>query len=411
MESIDFINALNEQGKENDCLIFVEYVKTPEELLNDIEKLSNWIVQRNECDWCTLNGCIEIDSENITDFFRIILSDNILDSFSVLHRVKANRIIIKDFLKVLNKTIEIIDANQHDFLRHFKNYSPVFLQKIVNRFDYGIQINTLNKKNKQNPKINPQSNFEEKLQMKGIHSLFNAIHIFNIRIISTLNDFKNNTNQKMIEGKVQTEIIQSQKELKFLNCYEAALIDLEHFALSKKKHQIKNFKKIVDNRIEESELEITHLKTLFREHWLFGTNLFHAHGYFDLYNHFKSKYEKLFNSQKPTQDTISEKISLHPTEPETKKQKGYFNQLIDVQKEFISSLIEDGHQNSHIFHELKPSGIISLTEYEFRDFLNKCHNQNLDLEKRFTAKSNLSIPIELVRKCKEFRDKISKTSQ
>jgi hypothetical protein len=282
------------------------------------------------------------------------------------------------------------------------------------------KLNEISKRNA----MNPQSNFESKSEMKGVHSFLNAIQTFNTRVDSELslfdNEFKDEDStleqhQRKIENKVLKQINNSRKELKFLLCFENALTDLEYFATCKEKHQIEYFERIIDNRISSVENQISTIKNRFREYWLFGTNHFYAHGYFDLYNLFKSNYENLFKSQKSTHENIQENISQYPTHPETetktKKPKGYFNQLTNVQKEFISSLIEQGHQKSHIFHELKSTGIISLTEYEFRDFLNKFHNQELDLIKRFTAKSNLSIPIELVNKCREFKDKISKKSQ
>jgi hypothetical protein len=58
MENSEFLEKLNdiEKEKENEkSILIVEYRNTPQELLNRIDELSNWIVERNDCNWCTLD--------------------------------------------------------------------------------------------------------------------------------------------------------------------------------------------------------------------------------------------------------------------------------------------------------------------------------------------------------------------
>lgn len=142
MENSEFLEMLNdiEKEKENEkSILIVEYKNTPQELLNKIDELSNWIVERNDCNWCTLEGCIHFDYEKINDFFQIILSHNILNPLTELYRVDNNRHSIEFFVRIINNTIQQNENSKHKFLQHFSNYGIPFVKKISNRFNLGIE--------------------------------------------------------------------------------------------------------------------------------------------------------------------------------------------------------------------------------------------------------------------------------
>jgi hypothetical protein len=142
MENSEFLEMLNDIEKEKEkekSILIVEYRNTPQELLNKIDELSNWIVERNDCNWCTLDGCIHFDYENINDFFQIILSHNILKPLTELYRVDDNRQSIEFFVRIINNTIKQNENSEHKFLQHFSNYGIPFVKKISNRFNLGIE--------------------------------------------------------------------------------------------------------------------------------------------------------------------------------------------------------------------------------------------------------------------------------
>lgn len=142
MENSEFLETLNNIENEKECeksILIVEYRKTPQELLNRIDELSNWIVERNECDWCTLKDCIHLDNENINDFFQIILSHNILKLLTELYRVDNNRHSIEFFVRIINNTIRQNENPKHNFLKHFNNYGFQFVKKTSIRFNLTIE--------------------------------------------------------------------------------------------------------------------------------------------------------------------------------------------------------------------------------------------------------------------------------
>jgi hypothetical protein len=142
MENSEFLEMLNDIEKENEnekSTFYFEYTNTPQELLNKIDELSNWIVERNDCNWCTLEGCIHFDYEKINDFFQIILSHNILNPLTELYRVDNNRHSIEFFVRIINNTIQQNENSKHKFLQHFSNYGIPFVKKISNRFNLGIE--------------------------------------------------------------------------------------------------------------------------------------------------------------------------------------------------------------------------------------------------------------------------------
>lgn len=138
MENLSLLNSLNEieheKGDEK-TVLFVEYRNSPDKLLIEIEELSNWIVERNACQWCTLDGCIELDLENIEDFLRIILAENISRPLSELYKNETNRKTIENFIQIVIETIKENVSPKHDFLRHFNHYGVKFLRKVSQRFN------------------------------------------------------------------------------------------------------------------------------------------------------------------------------------------------------------------------------------------------------------------------------------
>lgn len=142
MENSKFLETLNDIEKEKESeksILIVEYRNTPQELLNKIDELSNWIVERNDCNWCTLDDCIHIDYEHIDDFFEIILSDNILKPLTELYKVDNNKHSIEIFARIINNTIQQNENSNHKFLQHFSNYGLQFVKKISMRFNIDIK--------------------------------------------------------------------------------------------------------------------------------------------------------------------------------------------------------------------------------------------------------------------------------
>lgn len=123
---------------------------------------------------------------------------------------------------------------------------------------------------------------------------------------------------------------------------------------------------------------------------------------------FPSEFTTLYQLKKDLLKYCEPQQHEPQTTKENKKPKGYVNQLTHEQKQFLDELIKAGSKESHVYCELKTNQIITLTEFEFIDYLNQFHNRNYPENKRFTSSKHLSIPIELSLKVKEFKSKITK---
>jgi hypothetical protein len=93
----------------------------------------------------------------------------------------------------------------------------------------------------------------------------------------------------------------------------------------------------------------------------------------------------------------------------SKKDKYYTNQLSDDRKIVIDKLIKDGFKVAHIYDYLKrKKQVISLTEPEFRCYLNQYHSTKLDVHKRMTNHSNLKLTPEFIAKADDYIAQIVK---
>ena len=95
------------------------------------------------------------------------------------------------------------------------------------------------------------------------------------------------------------------------------------------------------------------------------------------------------------------------SQTKTEKPKGYVDQMTEQQKKVVDQLLTSGFVFSHVFHLLKSKGFFTLTERQFLDYLNKYHDNNIDIEKRITSSKNLKPTIELEEKFNDLMKEIS----
>jgi hypothetical protein len=141
----DFLEILKEAeedeknaNKEEKTIFFVEYQKTPLELFNEVNELSNWIIEREYCNWCTIVGCIDADFDFINKLFRIVLSENILNPLSEINKIENQRNELINFINILQSSINSMDESKHDFFRYFKKYCQSFVNKVERRFNFEL---------------------------------------------------------------------------------------------------------------------------------------------------------------------------------------------------------------------------------------------------------------------------------
>lgn len=153
------------------------------------------------------------------------------------------------------------------------------------------------------------------------------------------------------------------------------------------------YKILIDEKIELFQTNLTKVENKLNEIYRFGLTLIEM----DLYN---------------IKEFIDEvKIRLENQENKVTINKGYNNQLTTNQKKVVDELVTSGHLDSHIYHLLKQKNFFTLTEIEFRDYLNTFHGKNLDITKRITALRFLTFTNEVQQKFTELQNKYLPKSQ
>jgi hypothetical protein len=139
MEEENIFTLLNDLN--NGSIYLSNYQKSKEELIEQIEVISSWIVDRIDCDWCTIENCIEVDMENIDNLFRIFLAVDIVSVFSLIYREDVNKHSVIAFVNILNRAILSTKDKQQEFYKYLVYYGEKFITKIVNRL--GVVLITI----------------------------------------------------------------------------------------------------------------------------------------------------------------------------------------------------------------------------------------------------------------------------
>lgn len=158
-------------------------------------------------------------------------------------------------------------------------------------------------------------------------------------------------------------------------------------------HERNQYKILIDEKIELFQTNLTKVENKLNEIYRFGLTLIEM----DLYN-IKEFIEEV-------------KIRLENQENKVTTNKGYNNQLTTNQKKVVDELVTSGHLDSHIYHLLKQKNFFTLTEIEFKDYLNTFHGKNLDITKRITALRLLTFTNEVQQKFTELQNKYLPKSQ
>jgi hypothetical protein len=169
MEEENIFTLLNDLN--NGSIYLSNYQKSKEELIEQIEVISSWIVDRIDCDWCTIENCIEGDMENIDNLFRIFLAVDIVSVFSLIYREDVNKHSVIAFVNILNRAISSTKNKHHEFYKFLVYYGEKFIGKIVNRL--GIVLITIEEEKRETiDKIIGLPEIELKTQKEQIGLLY-----------------------------------------------------------------------------------------------------------------------------------------------------------------------------------------------------------------------------------------------
>lgn len=237
------------------------------------------------------------------------------------------------------------------------------------------------------------------------------------RFIDELNDSLHDIIRVMNESQHDNDIINShlgefKRNKEFIELSGKAISEIENFALTKNQEHIDRFMKIFDMSLRNLDASFFFInQKLVDSNNHTGVNYL-SRGYMNI-KAVNRIIDSLFRiNQHHTTDKSKEFINPESKEKKVtqiNKPKGYINQLTHEQRQFLDELLNDGFKDSHVYRELKTKHqIITLTESEFVDYLNRFHERKFLKSKRFTSSQNLSIPIELSLKVEGFKSKITK---
>ena len=191
MEEENIFTLLNDLN--NGSIYSSNYQKSKEELIEQIEVISSWIVDRIDCDWCTIENCIEGDMENIDNLFRIFLAVDNVSVFSLIYRDDVNKQTVIAFVNILNRAILSTKDKQHEFYKHLVYYGEKFIAKIVNRL--GVVLITIEEEKREtidNTKNLPEIELKTQKEQIGLLYELGIIEYLQNKYKATL---KGNNNQ------------------------------------------------------------------------------------------------------------------------------------------------------------------------------------------------------------------------